>query len=87
MVFSILAGLILVPVNLLASYAPEAYRGFFLYAGLGSLTLLYGLHLLRGLFIANRYLGSRPVHILLYICTIEIAPLLLIYRYLRNTLT
>ena len=86
MVFSILAGLVLVPVNLLVSYAPPAWRPTFLYGGLGLLTLLYVLHLLRGLFIANRFLGQRPLHILLYICTIEIAPLLLIYRYLRNTL-
>ncbi|MCP9234352.1 DUF4271 domain-containing protein [Lewinella sp. JB7] len=86
MVFSILTGLLLVPVNLLISYAPVPWRPYFLYGGLGILVLVYLLHLLRGLFIANQYVGSRPLHFLLYICTIEIAPLLLVYHYLNNTL-
>ncbi len=86
MVFSILAGVLLVPINLLISYAPEGFRHFFLLSGLGGLAIVYLLHLVRGLFIANYYVGSRPLHFLLYICTIEIAPLLLVYRYLSNSL-
>ena len=86
MVFSILTGLLLVPVNLLVSYAPEELREYFLLGGLGLLLLIYLLHLLRGLFIANRYVGTRPLQFLLYLCTIEIAPVLLIFRYLSNTL-
>ena len=86
MVFSILTGLLLVPINLLVSYAPEPFRPYFVYGGLGLLVLVYLLHLLRGLFIANYYVGRRPLHFLLYICTIEIAPLLVIYRYLNSTL-
>ena len=86
MVFSILAGLLLVPINLLVSYAPLPLRPYFLYGGLAVLVVIYILHLLRGLFIANRYVGTRPLHFLLYLCTIEIAPILLVYRYLHNTL-
>ena len=86
MVFSILTGIVLVPLNLLISYAPEGFRFFFLYAGAAVLGLIYMVHLVRGLFIANHYAGSRPLHFFLYICTIEIAPLLLVYRYLTHTL-
>ena len=86
MVFSILAGLLLVPVNLLVSYAPLPLRPYALWGGMGMLLVVYLLHLLRGLFIANAYVGSRPLHFLLYICTIEIAPLLLVYHYLRDSL-
>lgn len=86
MVFSILVGVLLVPVNLLISYAPEGFRHFFLLAGVAVLAVVYLLHLVRGLFIANQYVGSRPLHFLLYICTIEIAPLLLVYRYLSDAL-
>ncbi|WP_116107281.1 DUF4271 domain-containing protein [Lewinella sp. IMCC34191] len=86
MVFSILVGVLLVPINLLISYAPEDYRHFFLIAGLVVLGVVYLLHLVRGLFIANYYVGSRPLHFLLYICTIEVAPLLLVFRYLSNSL-
>ena len=86
MVFSILVGVLLVPLNLLISYAPDGFRHFFLLAGVGVLAVVYLLHLVRGLFIANQYVGSRPLHFLLYICTIEIAPLLLVYRYLSDSL-
>ncbi|MEM9525949.1 MAG: DUF4271 domain-containing protein [Bacteroidota bacterium] len=86
MIFSILAGISLVPVNLAISYAPLEWRDTFLYGALFLVVGIYSLHLLRGFFIAGRYLTSRPVHILLYICAIEIAPLLLIYRYLSDTL-
>ena len=86
MVFAILAGLLLVPLNLLVSYAPLPFRPYFIYGAAGLLGLLYLLHLLRGLFIANRYVGGRPLHFLLYLCAIEIAPLLLVYRYVSNML-
>ena len=86
MVFSILVGVLLVPINLLISYAPESFRSSFLIGGVIVLAIVYLLHLVRGLFIANYYVGSRPLHFLLYICTIEIAPLLLVYRYLSNSL-
>lgn len=82
MVFCILIGLLFAPINLLVSYAPQNYRKVFILLGVGVAVIIYLLHLLRGVFIANRLLATRPVHILLYICAIEIAPLLLIYRYL-----
>ena len=86
MVFAILAGVVLIPINLGVSYAPENLRTAFLYGGIGVVALIYLLHLGRGLLIAGPFIGSRPVHILLYICAVEIAPLLLIYRYLNDTL-
>lgn len=86
MVFSILTGLLLVPLNLLVSYAPPEWRTFCLMGGTILLVVIYLLHLLRGLFVANRYMSSRPLHFLLYLCAIEIAPILLIYRYLSTTL-
>ncbi len=87
MVFSILTGLFLVPFNLLASYVTEEWTLPVIYGALGTIVIVYCFHLLRGAVVAKRYVFQRPVHILLYICAIEIAPLLLIYRYLSDTLT
>ena len=87
MVFSILIGLFLVPICLLVSYAEPQYQASFLYGGLIVIVLLYGFHLIRGGVIAKRYLFSRPIHIMLYLCAIEIAPLLLIYSYLNDSIT
>jgi len=86
MVFAILTGLFLAPINLLVSYAPAEWRSTFIYGGLLLSGGIYLMHLFRGIFIANRLAASRPVHILLYICAIEVAPFLLIYRYLTDTL-
>ena len=86
MVFCILTGLFLVPVNLLVSYVTDAWKMPILYGAVAVLVVVYCFHLLRGVVVAKEYVFQRPVHILLYICAIEIAPLLLIYRYLSDTL-
>lgn len=86
MVFCLLTGLFLVPINLLVSYAPSEWRSVFLYGALAGLAILYVFHLLRGGLVARGFLLQRPVHIMLYICAIEIAPLLLIYRYLNESI-
>ena len=86
MVFCILTGIFLVPANLLVSYAPPGWQTLFLYGAAALLLVLYGFHLLRGGLIAREYVFKRPVHIMLYICAVEIAPLLLIYRYLNASI-
>lgn len=86
MVFCLLTGLFLVPLNLLVCYAPNEWRAVFLYGALSGLAGLYLFHLLRGGLVARNFLVQRPVHIMLYIWAVEIAPLLLIYRYLTNSI-
>ena len=86
MVFSILIGVVLVPINLGVSYAPEGARAAFLYGGLITVGGIYGVYLLRSLLVAGPIVFARPMHLILYICAIEIAPLLLLYRYLTDTL-
>jgi hypothetical protein len=86
MVFSILAGLFISPLNLLVSYAPEEWRSTFIYTGIGALALIYTFHLLRGLLIASKLITRRPVHLLLYICAIETAPVFMLYRFLSDSI-
>lgn len=86
MVFLILMGILFVPINLGVSYAPEHLRDIFLYGGLGMAAFVYLAHLARGLLIVGPLIAARPVHILLYICAVEVAPIMLVYRYLDNTL-
>ncbi|MFK8162347.1 MAG: DUF4271 domain-containing protein [Lewinella sp.] len=86
MVFSILAGLFISPLNLLVSYAPEEWRSTFIYTGVGLLVLVYTFHLLRGLLIASKLISSRPVHLLLYICAIETAPVFILYRFVSDSI-
>lgn len=79
-IFSIALGILLIPFNLLIAYGPaEAVPGVIVLA-LAMLGLVLGFRLVRGIFIGGRILASHLFHFLLYICTVEIAPVLIIAK-------
>lgn len=80
MVFNIVLGLFLVPVVLFIAYAPQNLTGIVVWGALGLLGLIYLFLALRGLFIGNRFIAGNKFHFLLYLCAVEIAPLLVIYK-------
>lgn len=80
MVFGIIMGMLLIPINLLLSYAPVDTTKFILYASLAVLGIMYLLRATRGILLSNRLLSTGPLHFLLYICAVEIAPLFILYR-------
>ena len=85
-VFLIVMGLFLIPVNLLLAYSPDG-SGYAL--TVGTVATLLGLLLfrsLRALLIANRRINILSFHFLLYICTIEIAPVLIFWKLISNQL-
>ncbi len=81
MVFGIVIGMMLVFVNLLISYAPASTTHLLAWSALILLGSIYFIRSLRGLLIGSRYINGKLLHFLLYICTVEIAPLLYLYRY------
>lgn len=81
MVFGIMIGMLLVPLNLLISYAPAEHTLSVAKLSLLVVGSIYLLRSFRGLLLANNYLTTSVLHFILYICTVEIAPLLVIYRY------
>lgn len=83
-IFNIVVGLILVPVNFLLAYGPENMAFTLLYLTLGTLVLVYAFGYLRGLIIANRFIAFHKFHFLLYICTVEIAPVLFLVKVILN---
>ncbi len=84
MIFSIIIGLLLVPVNLGLAYGPASTREGLLYGALLAIGLIYLYRVLRGLIIANRFLLFHKFHFLLYICSVEIAPVMILVKLLRN---
>ncbi|MCF8247250.1 MAG: DUF4271 domain-containing protein [Saprospiraceae bacterium] len=80
MIFNIIIGLLLVPVVLFIAYAPQSTTEIVVYGALGMLGLVYLFLNLRGLFIANRFIASNKFHFLLYLCAVEIAPILAILK-------
>lgn len=86
LVFSITISTLLVPLNLLFAYGPEGSEQTVLYIIIGLIGLIYLFRSLRALLIANKFLAFHRFHFLLYICTIEIAPILIIVRLILNQL-
>ncbi len=79
-IFGIILGIVLLVANLLLSYVPEEYSWHLLMGTLGIIALVYLFRYLRGLFIAERFLLFHKFHFLLYICTVEIAPAVVLAR-------
>lgn len=75
-VFGIVLGLLLIPVNILLAFGPGEYHQVLLYGGAIALAAGYLFRFLRGVLIANKFLLFHQFHFLLYICTVEIAPVL-----------
>lgn len=85
-VFSIFIGLVLIPLNLSIAYMPENLTKWLIIGTAVFIILTYILRGLRGIFIADKYLQFHKFHFLLYICTVEITPVLFLYRFFSNQL-
>lgn len=84
--FSIALGLFLLPVNLLLAFAPSELHTGLIYLMFGAVALAYLLRSLRGLAIAGSKAWSNKFHFLLYICTVEIAPVVVLAKLIINQL-
>ncbi len=78
------AGLFLIPITLLGSYAPYPFNNIFIYIGLGTLLLLYILRSFRlfVIFYSKRVYFSYGI---LYLCALEILPFLVLVKVLLTT--
>jgi len=83
MLFNIFLGLLLLPINLFIAFAPLGISNISIYTGLIVIGLAFILRQLRGVFIANRFLFNHQFHFLLYLCTIEIAPILVLIKFFQ----
>lgn len=84
MIFGIVNGLFLTPVNILLAYGPKEYFIGVIYFALIVLVLIYVFRYLRGLFIGTQFLLFHRFHFLLYICSVEIAPVMILVKLLQN---
>ncbi len=85
-IFGILLGVALLPANLLIVYGPENTTAYALYGALGLMGLVLLFRTLRALFLAGQYLAFHTFHFLLYICTVEIAPVLILIKLITRQL-
>ncbi len=84
MVFNCMLGLYLVPVDVFLALGPKALQNLAFAILLGGVGLFYLYRILRTFFIALPYAMNYPMHFLLYLCAVEIAPLLILWRFITS---
>lgn len=81
-----LSGLLLLPVVILIRFMPEDFSKLFFLTGLAILGVSFFARVVRGFLIGLSKKGVSVVHLVLYFCTLEILPLLLVAKFLTNQL-
>ena len=77
--FNCVLGLFLFPFNFLIAFYKED-GGFLVFWLLALVVLFYAYRAIRGLFIGQKILAEHPLHFLLYLCVVEISPIVLIWK-------
>lgn len=80
MIFNCVLGLFLLPLNLLLAFSNENYDYFLVYWTLGLVALFYLYRAFRASQIGFKILADNQFHFLLYLCAVEIAPVLLLVK-------
>lgn len=84
-VFNIILGIILLPFNLLIAFGPESLPKYLIFSTLFIIALIYGFRIIRSLLIGSRYISLHKFHFFMYLCTVEIAPTLVLVKLLLLT--
>lgn len=81
-IFNCVLGLFLVPFNLFIAFSAKAGSQQLLLVSwmLGLVAIFYAYRSLRASSIGAKFLTQSPIHFLLYFCTVEIAPVLLLVK-------
>ncbi len=82
MVFSIILGIVLLPVNILVAFAPAGLAKIGIWGGLGAIIATYLFRSLRGISIASKYMMLHSFHFLLYLCAVEILPVVVLLKFI-----
>lgn len=75
-----MVGLLLLPINILLAYGPLEYRPWFVHVALSIIALLFLYRIIRAIGIWIGISGFSLFYLFLYLCTFEIAPLLIIWK-------
>jgi Domain of unknown function (DUF4271) len=73
-------GLVLVPFVIFVAFASPTLQTIGLYSGLGIIALIYIYRAIRGLIIGSKYVFENRFHFLLYLCAVELAPMVIVLK-------
>jgi len=78
-IFNCVLGLFLLPFNFLIAFSGH-FDGFLVFWTLGLVLVFYTYRAFRASSIGRKILQDNPFHFLLYLCTVEIAPMVLLVK-------
>jgi len=81
-VFSIILGLALVPFNLFIAFTDPDLARVLIYGALAVIVGVYAYRTIRAIFISSNYISLHTFHFFMYLCTAEIAPVVLIVKWI-----
>lgn len=84
LIFGSSLGLLLGPINILLAYGPQNLHEVLIWGTISTIGLVYAFRSVRSLWLAGRIFASHQFHFLLYICTVEIAPVLTVVKLVLN---
>lgn len=79
-IFNFVLGIALIPVITLIAFAPSSSHEILLYGTLILVGLVYVFRIIRSIIIGNKYLIHNKFHFFMYLCTVEIAPILILLK-------
>lgn len=85
-VFLSILGLILMPCNLILAYASDSMATITLFFMGITTALVLGFLAFRSLLIGSKFLGSNRFHFFMYLCAVEIAPLFILFKVVKDYL-
>jgi hypothetical protein len=85
-VFGTIMAMVLIPFVVLVTFGPSDIHGIALKIMFGVWGLILAYRSLRGILIGERFISENIFHFLVYLCTVEIAPVFVLYRWVTDTL-
>ena len=79
-IFGIVMGIVLVVLNLFMAYAPKDLLKVFVFSSFIVIGGMYLFRAIRGLSISTKFLRFHKFHFFIYLCTVEIAPVLILWK-------
>lgn len=80
MIFNFFTGILLIPFNFLLAFGPSGIRDIVLISAVSIVGFFVLFRYFRGLMIISEHLPGRFFQILLYLCTFELSPLLILIK-------
>ena len=84
--FNIFLGIALLPINGLISFSGDHIATLCLYIGVIIFVILYSIRQLRGMLLAANFLTYQKFHFIIYLCTVEIAPVIILAKLIFTSI-